>query len=132
MKDIDALDLPLDLRYSTDHGWVRQDGELVVIGITDYAQDQLGDVVYVGLPETDCEFDANQEYGSVESVKSVSELLMPVAGTVVAVNTKLEDAPELVNDAPYSDGWLLKIRPTAPATINDLMDSGAYRAMISA
>ena len=131
MKEIEELNIPSDLRYSRDHGWVRVEGDLLVVGITDYAQDQLGDVVYVGLPEKGSDLTTDQEYGSVESVKAVSELLMPVAGTVAAVNSALEDTPELVNTAPYAAGWLLKVKPDDPGAVHQLMDRDAYLSMIS-
>ena len=126
MKDIEALNLPSGLHYSDDHGWLRMDGELAVIGITDYAQDQLGDVVYVGLPETGENMAQDQEYGSVESVKAVSELLMPIAGTIMEINPELEDTPELVNNDPYGAGWILKVKPEDPTQIDQLMNREAY------
>jgi glycine cleavage system H protein len=130
VKEIEDLNFPAELRYGKDHGWVRSDGDLLIIGISDYAQDQLGDVVYVGLPEPDTDFAADQEYGSVESVKTVSELIMPVTGTISAVNTALEDTPELVNSDPYGQGWILKVKPDDPAEPGRLMDSKAYLAML--
>jgi len=130
VKEIEELNFPPEPRYSKDHGWVRSDGDLFVIGISDYAQDQLGDVVYVEFPEPDTDFAAEQEYGSVESVKAVSELIMPVAGTVIAVNTTLEDTPELVNSDPYGGGWILKVNPEDPTELDRLMDNEAYLAML--
>jgi len=130
MKELEALNFPVDLRYSKDHGWVRSEGDHVIIGISDYAQDQLGDVVYVGFPEPDTAFSADQEYGSVESVKAVSELIMPVTGTIVAVNTILEDTPELVNSEPYGQGWLLKVKPDDAAKLDRLLDREAYLAIL--
>jgi glycine cleavage system H protein len=131
MKEISDLNLPSELHYSNDHGWVRMEGDLAVIGITDYAQDQLGDVVYVGLPEVGSAMEGDQEYGSVESVKTVSELLMPLAGTVVEINGELEDSPELVNSEPYGAGWLIKLKPEDPGRVDELMDREAYLVMIS-
>ena len=130
MKDLETLNLPSDLHYSDDHGWLRMDGELAVIGITDYAQDQLGDVVYVGLPQTGETMAKDQEYGSVESVKAVSELLMPIAGTILEINTELDDTPEIVNNDPYVAGWLLKIKPEDTTQIDQLLDREAYLNMI--
>lgn len=130
MKELDALNFPPNLRYGKDHGWVRSEGDLIVIGISDYAQDQLGDVVYVGFPEPDTAFSTDQEYGSVESVKAVSELIMPVSGTIVAINTVLEDTPELVNSDPYGEGWLLKVKPDDPAELDRLLDHEAYLGIL--
>ena len=131
MKEIEELNFPPELRYSKDHAWVRSDGDLFIIGISDYAQDQLGDVVYVGFPEPDTAFEADQEYGSVESVKAVSELIMPLAGTVIAINAALEDTPELVNSDPYGKGWILEVKPDEPADLERLLDHQAYLAILS-
>jgi glycine cleavage system H protein len=130
MKEIDALNLPDNLRYSNDHEWARRQSDLVVVGINDYAQDQLGDIVFVELPETGTEFDQGQEFGTVESVKAVSELYMPIAGQIVEVNTELEDSPETVNSAPYDGGWMLKVKASDPAQYDSLMDRQAYLDML--
>lgn len=126
MKEMDALKFPDDVRYSQDHEWARKDGDVLTVGISDFAQDQLGDVVFVELPETGGNFDKGQEFGTVESVKAVSELFMPVTGQVVAVNTGLEDGPERVNNDPYGEGWMIKVRPTNPGDFDELMDREAY------
>jgi glycine cleavage system H protein len=126
MKEIDALKFPGDVRYSRDHEWARKEGDVFTVGISDFAQDQLGDVVYVELPEAGAAFDNGQEFGTVESVKAVSELFMPVAGHVVAVNDGLEDSPERVNNDPYGEGWMIKVRPADPRDFDELMDREAY------
>jgi glycine cleavage system H protein len=121
------MSVPEDLLYARTHEWARVEGDTVVIGITHYAQDQLGEVVYVELPEVGTAADAGEEMGTLESVKAVSEFNSPVAGEVVAVNERLEDEPNLVNEDPYGDGWLVKI---AGAPDDDLLDADAYRALL--
>ena len=122
---------PDDLRYTDEHEWVRVEGDVVRVGITDYAQDALGDVVYVQLPDVDARFAAGDVFGEVESTKSVSDLYMPVAGTVVEVNEALSDTPELVNGAPYGDGWLVVVRPNDAAAVAELRDAGSYAAYVA-
>jgi len=123
-----AMNVPAELRYSTDHEWVRDVGGGVVrIGITDYAQDALGDVVYVELPSVGTSVEAGAVFGEVESTKSVSELFAPVAGEVVAVNDELEGAPERVNEDCYGEGWICEIRVVAEG---ELLDAAAYAALI--
>lgn len=126
MKDINDLDLPGDARYSESHEWARFDGDELVIGITDYAQDQLGDIVYVELPQVGSSFAAGEEFGTVESVKAASEIYLPVAGEIVAVNDALEGAPETLNADPNGDGWLVRIRPEDPAEFDALLDVESY------
>ncbi len=130
MKEIQELNLPEDIRYSRDHEWVRAAGGEWVVGISDYAQDQLGDVVFVELPAAGAKFAADEVFGTVESVKAVSELLMPVAGTVLAANTALTESPERINTHPYTDAWMLKIQPDNPADVDQLMDRDAYLALL--
>lgn len=130
MKEIDELNFPEDVHYSEDHEWTRADGDLVVIGISDYAQDQLGDIVFVELPEEDSTLEQGQEFGTVESVKAVSELFMPMGGQVVEINADLEDNPELVNTDPYNKGWMIKIKPDDPGLFDQLMDREAYIAAL--
>ncbi len=125
-----AMELPDDLRYSTDHEWVRSEGELVRVGITDYAQDALGDVVFVELPATGTEVAASDSFSEVESTKSVSEIYAPVAGVIVEVNSELSDAPEKLNEDPYGEGWICVMRPTDASALDALMDADAYRALI--
>ena len=126
MKEINELVLPEDVRYSEDHEWARSEGDKIRSGISDYAQDQLGDIVFVELPEVGESFEADAEFGTVESVKAVSELYMPVGGEIVAVNTALEDAPEMVNNSPYEDGWMVDIKPSNSSEVDQLMDKNAY------
>ena len=130
MKELSELNLPEDVRYTKDHEWTRQKEDAFRIGISDYAQDQLGDIVFVELPETGARFEAGDEFGTVESVKAVSELFMPISGEVTAVNDALEDSPELVNNAPYTDGWMLEIKAGDPSVYDQLMDRGAYLDML--
>jgi len=130
VKEISELNLPEDVRYAKDHEWVRIEGDKARIGISDYAQDQLGDIVFVELPEVGSKLSKGDEFGTVESVKAVSELYMPVGGEVVSVNNGLEDAPEKVNNAPYTDGWMVEIAPEDPSEADSLMDRAAYLKMI--
>ncbi len=130
MKAIDELILPAKARYSSDHEWVREDGGHYLIGISDYAQDQLGDIVFVELPEVGTRLESGEEFGAVESVKAVSELFMPMAGKVVEVNQQLEESPELLNDDPHGGGWIIKIKSDDASQYEQLMDGAAYLAMI--
>ena len=124
------VNFPEDLHYSEEHEWVRAEGELIKIGITDYAQDQLGDIVFAELPEVGDTFAKGDEFGTLESVKAVSELYLPVGGEIVAVNQALEDAPELVNGDPYGEGWMVTVKPDEGQTMDALMDHTAYMAML--
>jgi glycine cleavage system H protein len=126
MKELSELSFPDDFRYSDSHEWVKAEGGKVKIGITDYAQDQLGDIVFVEMPEVGATFEKGAEFGTVESVKAVSELYIPIAGEVVAVNAALEDAPELINNSPYTDGWMIQVKPDDPSEIESLMTKDAY------
>ena len=119
--------IPENLRYTNDHEWVSPDASPVKVGITDFAQDALGDIVYVDLPEAGATLEAGQSFGEVESTKSVSELYAPVSGTVVARNEKLADEPELINSDPYGDGWLIAIEPNSADDVDALLDAAAYR-----
>jgi glycine cleavage system H protein len=123
--------IPEELRYTSEHEWVRAGGQSVRVGITDYAQDALGDIVYVQLPEPGTSVQAGQSMGEVESTKSVSEIYAPVSGTVAARNDKLGDEPELINSDPYGDGWLVEIEPADPEALEDLLDAQAYEELIS-
>jgi glycine cleavage system H protein len=126
MKELNELNFPDDVRYAESHEWARAAGDRVKVGISDYAQDQLGDIVFVELPEVGDTLGKGEEFGTVESVKAVSELYMPVAGEVVAINDTLEDAPEKVNNSPYSDGWMIEVKAENPSELDDLMDNNAY------
>lgn len=121
---------PDSLKYTKDHEWVRLEGETGVVGITDHAQDALGDVVFVELPAAGTEVRAGEQFGTVESVKAVSELYSPLSGTVVEVNEALEDGPEQINQEPYGAGWMIKVRLAAPAEVESLLDAAAYGAMV--
>lgn len=118
--------VPEDLHYSKDHEWVRVEGGEAVIGITDYAQNSLGDVVYVELPKPGDQFAANESFGSVESVKAVSEVFTPVTGEVTKINESLADEPEKVNADPYSDGWMIRIRMSNPGEVDSLLTGAEY------
>lgn len=118
------------LRYTDKHEWTRDEGELIRVGITDYAQEQLGDVVYVDLPAPGAEVEQGQPFGEVESTKSVSDLYAPVSGTVAERNETLDDRPELVNEDPLGEGWMVAIRPRDRAELEGLMDADAYRSLV--
>ena len=124
------MDYPEDLRYTKEHEWARDEGGRVRVGITDYAQDALGDVVYVDLPEPGVAAQAHTPLGEVESTKSVSDVYSPVSGTVVERNTVVADRPELVNEEPYGQGWLVVIEPAESDPLAGLMDAAAYRAFV--
>lgn len=118
--------VPDNLHYSKDHEWVRVEGGVAVIGITDHAQEQLGDVVYVELPKPGESFAANESFGSVESVKAVSEIFTPVSGEITEFNESLNDEPEKVNKDPYGDGWMIKVKMSAPGEVDSLLTSAEY------
>ncbi len=125
------MNLPENLKYTEEHEWVLQEGDTLTVGITDYAQGELGDIVFVELPMKNDTFDNSDSFGTVEAVKTVSDLFMPIAGEVVEVNEDLEDNPELINSDPYGDGWIIKIKPNNTNDISDLLDSLKYREIIS-
>lgn len=118
--------VPEDLHYTKDHEWVRLEGEVATVGITDHAQHSLGDVVYVELPKPGDSFDAHEAFGSVESVKAVSELFLPIAGEVTEVNPALQDEPEKVNTAPYTDAWMVKVRVKNRSDVDALLNAVEY------
>jgi len=124
------MDIPSDLRYSTDHEWARVEEGRVRIGITDYAQDALGDVVFVEVPEVGTKVERGASFSEVESTKSVSEIYAPVSGTIAEVNAELADSPERLNDDPYGEGWICIIEPTDPAQLDELLDAEGYHALI--
>ncbi len=128
------MEFPSELRYTKDHEWLRvsSDGKTARVGITDFAQHELGDIVYVELPDIGTEIAAGEEFGTVEAVKTVSELFMPVSGTVSAVNEGLEDSPESVNSDAYGDGWMIEITLSDPSEVDGLMDAEAYAGMVEA
>ena len=123
--------VPEELRYTSDHEWIRLEGDRVRIGITDYAQDALGDVVFVQLPERGAKVESGGSFSEVESTKSVSDIYAPVAGTVLEVNAELADAPQRLNEDPYGEGWICVIEPSDPSAFEQLMDAAAYQALIA-
>lgn len=129
MKELSELNLPADLRYTDDHEWAKSTGETIRIGVSDYAQDQLGDIVFVELPEVGDSFDKGDEFGSLESVKAVSELYLPIGGEIVAVNEDLSDSPELINADPYAN-WIVEVKPADPGGIDALMTAEKYLDML--
>ena len=124
------MNIPDDLRYSAEHEWVRVDANLATVGITDFAQDSLGDVVFVQLPDVGTDVIAGASVSEVESTKSVSDIYAPVSGTVAAVNDALTDTPELVNQDPYGAGWMMTIALSDPEQLSSLLDAAAYRALV--
>jgi len=130
MKEIEELFLPDDVHYAESHEWARDEEDTVVVGVNDYAQDQLGDIVFVELPEIGDTFEKGEEFGTLESVKAVSEIYMPVTGKITATNETLADEPELVNQEPYNSGWLIEIEPDDPDEIQALMTSSEYMEML--
>ena len=123
------MNVPEDLRYSKDHEWARLEGDRVRVGITDYAQDALGDVVFVELPEVGSKVKLDESFSEVESTKSVSDVYAPLAGTIAEVNTDLVDSPERLNEDPYGEGWICLLEPDDADAFEDLMDAAAYRAL---
>ena len=119
-----------DLYYSEDHEWVREEEDYLVIGVTDFAQEELGDIVFVELPEVDEEFDKDDSFGVLESVKAVSDTFIPVSGRVIAVNEDLLDNPELINDDPYGEGWLIKVDPADDSELDELLSAEEYAEFI--
>jgi glycine cleavage system H protein len=124
------MNFPEDVRYTREHEWVRRKGAQLVVGITDFAQDQLGDVVFVELPDVGDPVKKGDSFGVVESTKAVSELFAPVSGKVVEVNDPLTDAPETINEDPYEEGWMIVVEPSDPKEVDSLMDAAAYRAFV--
>ena len=125
------MNIPAELKYSKDHEWIRLEGETAYVGITDFAQHELGDIVFVDIDTVDEELEAEETFGTIEAVKTSSELLMPVAGTVVEFNEALADAPETVNNDPYGEGWIVKIRLTDMSDVEELLDAASYEALIN-
>ncbi len=124
------MNIPENLKYSNDHEWVRVEGEEAYIGITDFAQNELGDIVFVEVETIDETLEKDETFGTVEAVKTVSDLLLPVGGTILELNEKLEDEPELINKDPYGEGWIVKIKMTNPAEADDMLDAAAYKNLI--
>lgn len=124
------MEFPEELKYTEEHEWVLVEDRIITIGITDFAQDSLGDVVFVELPEVGADVVAGKSFGVVESVKAVSDIYAPVSGEVVEINEELPDTPELINTSPYEDGWMIKVRINDPDDLADLMDADAYQAFV--
>ncbi len=126
------MNFPEELKYTKDHEWVRIDADgTAYIGITDYAQSQLGDIVFVDITTEGETLDAEEVFGTIEVVKTVSDLFMPISGEILEVNEKIEDEPETVNDSPYGDGWLIKVQPSDASELDGLLDATAYKALIN-
>ena len=126
------MNIPTQLKYTKDHEWVKIDGEIATIGITDFAQQELGDIVYIEIESVGETLDAEEVFGTVEAVKTVSDLFMPLSGEVLEFNVALEDTPESVNDDPYKSGWMIKVKIEDPSEISDLLDFDAYKQLIKA
>lgn len=124
------MNIPSDLRYTKDHEWIRVDGEVAYVGITDYAQSELGEIVFVDITTQGETIGQDETFGSIEAVKTVSDLNMPVAGEVLEVNDAINDQPELVNNDPYGEGWMIKIRISDPAELDTLLNAAGYQALI--
>ena len=130
MKEISDLQLPDDLLYAKDHEWAKPEGDKVRVGISDYAQDQLGDIVFVELPQVGARLAKGEQFGTVESVKAVSELYLPLGGELHSVNKSLEDSPELVNKEPYGSGWMIELKPSNPEELKALMTKEVYLGLL--
>ena len=126
------MNIPSDLRYTSDHEWIRISGNTAVAGITEFAQGELGDIVFVEIETVGSHLDKGNTFGTIEAVKTVSDLFMPVAGTVTEMNSRVNESPELINKDPYGEGWLIKITVDDPAQLGELMDAAAYATMVSA
>jgi glycine cleavage system H protein len=130
MKDIKELSFPQDIRYSDTHEWARPVGDAIRVGITDFAQDRLGDITYVEMPQVGDSFQQGQRCGTLESAKALSDLFVPISGEVVALNSALEESPELINQDPYRQGWIVELRPANPSEEETLLHHDAYVSML--
>jgi glycine cleavage system H protein len=124
------MNIPQDLKYTSEHEWIRMDGDVAYVGITDYAQEQLGDIVFVDIPTVGETLNAGEVFGTIEVVKTISDIFLPVSGEVLEQNEELVDNPALVNQDPYGKGWLIKMKPAADADMSVLLDAAAYKAVI--
>ena len=124
------MHIPEDLRYTEDHEWARIDGDIATIGITDFAQSELGDIVYVELPELGTTTEKSQSFGTIEAVKAVSDLFAPLTGEVVEVNSNISDSPEIINKDPYGEGWFIKVKLSDPNEVNTLLEKTQYEALL--
>ena len=125
------MNVPADLKYTKDHEWIKLDGEVATIGITDFAQGELGDIVYVEIETLNDTLDAEAVFGSVEAVKTVSDLFMPISGEIIALNETLEDTPEMVNEDPYGAGWMVKVKCSDLSQLDNLLDAEAYTSLVT-
>ena len=124
------MNIPSNLKYTDDHEWVKVDGEIATVGVTEYAQEQLGDIVFVEIETEGETLDKGETFGTIEAVKTVSDLFMPVSGEIIELNPKLEDAPESINSDPYGDGWMVKIKMSDQSQTDDLLDADAYKGLL--
>ena len=124
------MEIKSELKYTKDHEWIEIDGKIATVGITDYAQGELGDIVYVEIETLDERLDKEEVFGSVEAVKTVSDLFLPVSGKIIEVNQKIEDSPEIINEDPYNAGWIIKMEIENEEELNELLDAGAYSKLI--
>lgn len=125
------MNLPQNVKYTKEHEWIRLEGDVAYVGITDYAQQQLGDIVFVDIPTVGEELEADEVFGTIEVVKTISDLFLPIAGEILDQNEALEENPELVNQDPYGEGWLIKMKPANVADIDNLLDADGYKAVIN-
>ena len=126
------MNIPADLKYTKDHEWIKIDGDIITVGITDFAQSELGDIVYVEVETVDETLDAEEVFGTVEAVKTVSDLFLPVSGEIIEFNEGLEDEPELVNSDPYGEGWMIKVKCSDTSELDNLLSADDYKAIIGA
>ena len=126
------MNIPANLKYTKDHEWISIEGDVATVGITDFAQGELGDIVYVEVETVDETLDKDEVFGTVEAVKTVSDLFLPVSGEIIEFNESLEDAPETVNSDPYGDGWMIKIKVSDPSELEELLDDAGYKALVGA
>ena len=125
------MNFPQNLKYTNEHEWIRVEGDIAYVGITDYAQEQLGDIVFVAIPTVGETLEAGETFGTIEVVKTISDLFLPIAGEVLEQNEALEENPELVNKDPYGEGWLIKVKPADVKAVEDLLDAEAYKAVVN-
>lgn len=126
------MNIPSELRYTSDHEWIKTEGNIALVGITDFAQGELGDIVFVEIETVGNHLEKGSTFGTIEAVKTVSDLFLPVSGKVLEMNGRINETPELINKDPYGDGWLIRLEMDNPSQVDDLMDAGAYAAMIGA
>lgn len=125
------MEFPTNIKYTNEHEWIRLEGDIAYVGITDYAQQQLGDIVFIDVPTEGETLEKGETFGTVEVVKTVSDLFLPIGGEVMEVNSQLEEHPELVNQDPYGEGWIIKLKPTNTDEMNELLDAAAYKEIIN-